>query len=115
MPDFVTVARVGSIPAGEGVTVELDGRLVAIFNSAGQYHAIDDLCPHMGASLGAGAVENGVVTCPWHAWRFRVSDGTWCDNPRIKIESFEVRVVGEEIQVRVRDQAPETRGQVPAS
>ncbi len=50
--------------------------------------------------LGAGAVEDGVVTCPWHAWRFKVSDGTWCDNPRIKIDSFEVGVVGEEIQVR---------------
>jgi nitrite reductase/ring-hydroxylating ferredoxin subunit len=105
MSEFVTVAKVGSIPEGEGITVELDGRLVALFYAGGEYHAIDDLCPHMGASLGAGAVENGVVTCPWHAWRFRVRDGTWCDNPRIKIESFEVRVVGEEIQVRQRDQA----------
>jgi nitrite reductase (NADH) small subunit len=112
MSDFVTVALVGSIPEGEGITVELDGRLVALFNSGGEYHAIDDLCPHMGASLGAGAVENGVVTCPWHAWRFCVADGTWCDNPRIKVASFEVRVVGEEIQVR--DEGRGARGEKTA-
>jgi len=53
----------------------------------------------MGASLAEGYVEEGVVTCPWHAWRFRLADGTWCDNPRIKTDSFEVRVVGDEIQV----------------
>lgn len=100
MSDFVTVAKVGSIPAGEGATFPLGERLVAVFNVGGEYHAIDDLCPHMGASLGAGQVdEEGKVACPWHAWRFDVCDGTWCDNPRLKIDAFQVRVVGDEIQV----------------
>jgi nitrite reductase (NADH) small subunit/3-phenylpropionate/trans-cinnamate dioxygenase ferredoxin subunit len=76
---------------------------VAVFNlGAGNYHAIDDLCPHMGASLAAGEVYNGIVTCPWHAWRFRVTDGTWCDNPRIKTTVFDVRVVDDEIQVATK-------------
>ena len=99
---FTTVARVGSIPEGPGITVVLGERLVAVFNSGGEYFAIDDLCPHMGASLGAGEVYDGIVACPWHAWRFKVADGTWCDNPRIKIDSFETRVVGDEIQIRPR-------------
>jgi len=72
-----------------------------VFNRGGEYFAIDDICPHMGASLGAGQMDGeGVITCPWHAWRFAACDGTWCDNPRIKIDSFEVRVVDDEIQVR---------------
>ena len=100
---FVTVAKVGSIPAGEGATFTVGDRLVAVFYSDGQYYAIDDMCPHMGASLSAGHLENGIVTCPWHAWRFKVCDGTWCDNPRIKTDAFEVRVVGEDIQVQVKD------------
>ena len=97
--EFITVAKVGAIPEGEGLTVAIGERLIAVFNSGGQYFAIDDLCPHM-AHRSAGAVEEGVVTCPWHAWRFKVCDGTWCDNPRIKIDSFEIRVVGDDIQVR---------------
>lgn len=100
--EFTAVAKVGSIPEGQGITVVLGDRLVAVFNSGGEYFAIDDLCPHMGASLGAGEVYEGIVTCPWHAWRFKVADGTWCDNPRIKIDSFETRVVGDEIQIRPR-------------
>jgi nitrite reductase/ring-hydroxylating ferredoxin subunit len=101
MAEFITVAKVGAIAEGKGETFVVDGRLVAVFNSGGTYHGIDDLCPHMGASLGAGEVHDGVVTCPWHAWRFRVCDGTWCDNPKLKIDRFEVRVVGDEIQVRL--------------
>ncbi|MBX7166743.1 MAG: Rieske 2Fe-2S domain-containing protein [Pirellulales bacterium] len=98
---FVTVAKVGSIAPGQGATFAVGKRQVAVFNDGGQYFAIDDLCPHQGASLGSGEVEGGVVACPWHAWRFRVCDGTWCDNPRLKVDAFALRVVGDEIQVQV--------------
>jgi len=105
---FTTVARVGDIPDGEGRAFAVHGRLVGVFLDRGIYHAMDDLCPHMGASLAAGAIVDGIVACPWHAWRFRICDGTWCDNPKIKIDTFEVRVVEDQIQVRVTSdrQAP---------
>jgi nitrite reductase/ring-hydroxylating ferredoxin subunit len=103
---FVTVAKVGAIPEGEGASFQVGKRLVAVFNHQGTYLAIDDLCPHMGASLGAGHLdEEGVVTCPWHAWRFNTCSGKWADNPRLSVDTFEVRVVGEEIQVRERPRA----------
>ncbi|NLF69024.1 MAG: Rieske 2Fe-2S domain-containing protein [Candidatus Anammoximicrobium sp.] len=99
--EFVTVAKVGDIPEGQGASYVVGEKVVGLFHHGGVYYAINDLCPHMGASLSDGHVENGVVTCPWHGWRFQISDGTWCDNRRIKTESYEVRVVGDEIRVRV--------------
>lgn len=102
MSKFVTVAKVGSIPEGQGATFPVGDRLVAVFNHQGAHHAIDDICPHMGASLGAGQLdEEGTVICPWHAWRFDVCDGTWCDNPRLKIDQFPLRIKGDEIQIQV--------------
>ncbi len=103
LPEFVTVAKVGDIAEGEGASFQVGERLVAVFLHQGQYLAIDDLCPHMGASLGAGHLDaEGTVTCPWHAWRFSARDGAWCDNPRLSVDTFEVRVVGDQIQVRER-------------
>jgi nitrite reductase (NADH) small subunit/3-phenylpropionate/trans-cinnamate dioxygenase ferredoxin subunit len=107
--DFVTVAKVGDIPDGEGRAFAVNGRMVAVFNEQGKYSSIDDFCPHMGASLAGGYLENGIVTCPWHAWRFGIHDGRWCDNPKIKVDSFEVRVQGNDIQVRV----PPKQSQLP--
>ena len=80
-------------------------KLIALFRVNGQHFAIDDVCPHMGASLSGGCVEEGIVTCPWHAWRFRLADGAWADNPRVKIGCYPVRVEGEQIQIQV-DQPP---------
>ena len=65
--------------------------------------AIDDVCPHMGASLSSGYVEDGIVTCPWHAWRFRLKDGVWADNPRLKVGCYQVRIVEDDVQVMIPD------------
>ena len=102
MTEYQTVAKVGDIPEGQGRSFAVNGTMVGVFLSHGKYLAINDFCPHMGASLVGGHFEDGEVACPWHAWRFRVCDGTWCDNPKIKIPSYEVRIQGDEIQVRLR-------------
>jgi nitrite reductase (NADH) small subunit len=96
---FQKVAQVGAITPGQGATFAVGDKLIAVFFVEGQYYAIDDLCPHMGASLGAGHVEEDRVTCPWHAWRFSIRDGTWIDNPRLKVGSYPVRVEGNDIVV----------------
>src|SRR5947209_10241258 len=101
MAEFQTVCKVGDVAEGEGVTVEVGSKLVAVFRQNGQFFAIDDVCPHMGASLSGGYVENGIVTCPWHAWRFRLADGAWADSPRIKIGCYPVRVVDGSVQIQV--------------
>lgn len=104
MPEFTTVAKTTDIPLGEGRAYAVAGRMVAVFHTAEGFHAIDDFCPHMGASLAGGYVEDGMVACPWHAWRFSLNDGAWCDNPRLKVDCFELRVEGDEVQVAVAAQ-----------
>jgi len=97
--EFVDVASVDEIPVGKSKPFKVNGRLVAVFNHDGQLHAIDDMCPHMGASLSDGHVEGCEVTCPWHAWSFDIRDGSWCDNRRLKVDTYSVRVVGDRVEV----------------
>ncbi len=101
MAEFHTVATIDEIPEGEGRCFEINNRSIAVFNVDGRFTAIDDLCPHMGASLSAGHFDKPTCTvaCPWHGWRFNVVDGAWADNPRIKTDVFEVRIVKDSIQV----------------
>lgn len=103
--DFVTIAKVGDIEDSSGMAFPVNGRMVALFRVGDSYFAIDDFCPHMGASLASGYVEKGIVICPWHAWRFCIHDGKWCDNPKVGIDSFPVRIVDNEIQVQVKPKA----------
>lgn len=91
------VCKVSELPDGQVRTIEVEEKCVGVYHQQGQYFAIDDFCPHMGASLSGGLVEDGTVTCPWHAWRFRLCDGAWADNPRLKVACYSVSVVDDEI------------------
>lgn len=104
MAERITVAKISDIPRNEARAFPVGDRMIAIFNEAGKYHAMDDFCPHMGASLAGGWIESGTVVCPWHAWRFSLIDGCWLDNPKIKADIFEVFVVGDEIQIEMNDE-----------
>ncbi len=99
--EFVTIAKVGAVAEGQGITVVVGERLIALFLSGGTYYAIDDACPHMGFPLKLEAKWSWVRLPLVTYRRFRAQTAPARRNPRIKIGSFPVRVVGDEIQVQV--------------
>lgn len=98
---FQTVARVGEVVEGQGQVYEVNGRMIAVFLDQGHYYAIDDACPHAGAPLSDGLVIDRTVTCTWHGWRFSLEDGRHLEGSRCRVETFPVRVQGDDIQVSV--------------
>jgi nitrite reductase (NADH) small subunit len=92
-----------AVPVGGGRYVEHAGRAYAVIRvDKVTVRVMDDTCPHAGASLSAGHVEDGCVVCPWHAWAFDVHTGTCPDNRAIVVRTYPSRVV----QGRVEAQLP---------
>jgi len=96
---WIEVVDNSELPDNEGRAFPVRDRMVAIFRVDGVLYAMDDMCPHQGASLAAGWIHEGCVACPWHAWRFQLSDGAWLDNPKIKAETYPVELRGTKIFV----------------
>ena len=46
-------------------------------------HALHAVCAHAGGPLDQGTVVDGCVECPWHASRFRLSDGLVRQGPSV--------------------------------
>ncbi len=101
MSQFVPVARVEEVPEGGGRVYQVAGREIALFRVAGQFYALDNVCPHRGGPLGEGFLSGTEVTCPWHAWSFDVRTGKYTFDPELAVEKFEVRVEDGQIQVAV--------------
>lgn len=87
------------LPDGSGQAVELDGRCVALFHVAGEYFALDNICPHRGASLAGGALDRGKVICPWHGWEFDLRTGNLAMSEGVAVYRVEIR--GEEVWVEI--------------
>ncbi len=99
MKEDVKVVRVPDMPPGSARVIQAKGKEVALYNVDGNFYATSNVCPHQGAPLGEGTLEGNQVICPWHAWVFKVTDGTSPVNPRLSIATFPVRVDGEDVIV----------------
>jgi len=101
MSETVKVAEVNELKPGESKVVEVGDREVALFNVDGKLYAIDNICPHRGGPLGEGVVEGHICTCPWHGWRFDVTNGTSPVVKTAKVDTFEVVVEGNDVKVKI--------------
>jgi 3-phenylpropionate/trans-cinnamate dioxygenase ferredoxin subunit len=72
--------------------LRLDGYCIALFNAQGRYYALDDSCPHQGASLAAGKVVDGKVQCPAHGLRFDLASGCLHNVPTVKVVSYPIHI-----------------------
>ena len=100
MAEFVTVAKTSDIEPGKMILVEVDDEDVAVANVNGEYYAFGAECPHAGGPLDEGDVEGNIVVCPWHGAEFDMTTGKALTMPASdSISTYQVRVVGEEIQL----------------
>lgn len=98
---FYQVATLTDLPPQSGKTVSVGNQEIALFNLSGTFYAINDLCPHRGASLGEGYLDGGRVLCPLHCFDFDLQTGRCGIVPELKVSTYEVKVEGEEIFVSV--------------
>ena len=95
------VASVNDVPPGSSKEVIVGGRVVALFNVEGTFHALDGVCPHAGGPLGEGTLAGSVITCPWHGWQFDVTTGTHCLTETIRHTTISVLVKGDDVYVEI--------------
>jgi 3-phenylpropionate/trans-cinnamate dioxygenase ferredoxin component len=109
----VPVGAVGELARGERKLVFVGGRSIVLFNVAGTIHAVDNACPHSGASLASGQLDGHLLRCPAHGLRFDLTTGCMPGAAGLCLMKFAVREVGGRLVVTVGDSVPQA-GYEPA-
>jgi len=101
MSNYQTVCTTAEIPDGEARVFAVGEIMVGVFHVGGKYFALDNQCPHAGASLALGSIEGDVVRCRIHHWGFCLRDGVYVDEdkPNCNARTFPVRIVDDQVQV----------------
>ncbi|HLF87387.1 MAG TPA: non-heme iron oxygenase ferredoxin subunit [Anaerolineales bacterium] len=99
--EFIPVAGVEDLPNGERMFIEIDHETMVIFNIAGQFFAIADVCSHDNGPLGDGDLEGEhQISCPRHGGKFDVRTGKALTFPAVEdIPAYPVRVMNGEIEI----------------
>ena len=96
---FVKVMSEEDLPIGKSAIISAGEDEIALFNYKGKYYAVTNKCPHRGAPLGEGRIEEGIVICPNHEWRFKLENGANMQNPELFIPTYPVKVKNENIYI----------------
>jgi len=95
-------AKTTEIDEDEPKDVRIGDLFLAFYKINNQYYATDDMCTHECASLSQGYVDGDVIECPLHQARFHIPTGKVVGPPATEdLRTYAVRVVGDELYVRI--------------
>ena len=106
MTNLVRAVPVADIPDGQGKLWRHGDKRIALFRTAAGVYAADNRCPHQGYALTDGDIRADVLTCAWHNWKFRLTDGK-CMFGGENIRTYPVSLRDGWVYVDTTDPAPE--------
>lgn len=79
-----------------------DNENILIINVDNRLSAYRNECPHQGLPLDGGMLEadEGILTCPWHGFKFDANSGECLTAPAAQLEVFPLRIEDGKILVR---------------
>lgn len=114
------VGPIGEFPEGAHRVVRAGDREIGVFNIAGRFYGLPNLCPHQTGPLCESprchgttvaraetgwrtewGMEGEVVACPWHGLEYHVPTGQCLAFPEIKLRTYQVEVREGQVVVKV--------------
>ena len=94
------ICRTGDVPANGLKECELEGGMkLLVANSAGEYFAVQAMCPHQEVPLCEGMYDGSVLTCHQHLWQWDIRTGAPMGIAEAPLERYDVTVDGDAVYV----------------
>lgn len=102
---WIEACAVDSIDEDDAVTVQRNGRTIAVYRTATGCYATDGICSHAHAVLADGLIMDDVVECPLHQGRFHIPSGKALSAPACEdLRTYPVRERDGRLYVLVGDE-----------
>jgi len=95
------VCKLDDIPQGGVATRVIDGESVILSRQGVVVSCFQNACAHLGMELDGGEIENGIITCPYHGFRYDLASGECLTAPEVQLRTHAVKVLGGRVEVRL--------------
>ena len=120
MSEPYAVVALADLPEGAHTIVEVDGREIGVFNVAGSFYALPNVCSHQQGPVCRGPVsgtvvadresgwrpvwayEGEILSCPWHMLEFNITTGRCVSDPARRLPRYRVEVEADHLRVYAR-------------
>jgi Fe-S cluster biogenesis protein NfuA/nitrite reductase/ring-hydroxylating ferredoxin subunit len=95
-------AKLHDIPEGGIKADHLDGEKILLSRRGSIVTCFQNACAHLGLALDDGDVTDGIITCPYHGFRYDLASGECLTAPAVQLQPHAVRVIGSRVEVRLQ-------------
>lgn len=93
----IKMCALADLPEGKFVEKKILARKMAVINYKGQIIGIESECKHQKASLCNGKLEDNIIICPWHGWKYDIISGECITDRNFRLKHFEVEITDGDI------------------
>lgn len=98
---WVRIANVNELHENQILAVRVENQNVILHRKGDNIKCYRNACSHLGFPLDKGKVENNMITCASHQFEYDLNTGKCLTVPDISLQSYEVRVKGDKVYVKV--------------
>lgn len=98
-PDWRPVRVAEALAPGAMVAAMVHGVRLVVGRTASGLFALDGICPHAGAILADGLIDEDLIICPLHAFAFEVKTGRCVDDESCSVRRYPIRECAGAVEV----------------
>jgi nitrite reductase/ring-hydroxylating ferredoxin subunit/Fe-S cluster biogenesis protein NfuA len=99
---WLEVTSLAEVPRNSVLAMKLEGRSLLLSRiDDDQVVCFPNACSHLGVPLDAGEVDQGILTCPYHHFRYQLATGECLTAPEMPLQSLPVQVKGGQVYVQL--------------
>jgi nitrite reductase/ring-hydroxylating ferredoxin subunit/Fe-S cluster biogenesis protein NfuA len=100
-PDWRLVTSLAEIPEAGVLDIKLEGFALILSRVGTQVSCFHNACTHLGVPIDSGSVKNGVLTCPYHGFQYRLTNGECLTAPEMPLQPYPVRVENGQVYIQL--------------
>lgn len=98
---WIALTTIEEIPDGGILGIEIDKLKLILYRNGDRILGYRNSCTHLGMPLDAGTVIEGILTCPFHDFQYRLDTGECLSVPQLSLEPYPVKRSGDRLLVRI--------------
>lgn len=98
---WLEVTSLAEVPRNGLLAMKLEGRSLLLSRLDDQVVCFHNACSHLGVPLDAGSVDQGILTCPYHHFRYELVTGACLTAPEMPLQALPVQMKGGQVYVQI--------------
>ncbi len=99
--EWLEAGLIEEIPEGGIRCLSLNGEKVILSRRGMSVICFQNACAHLGLPIHDGEIEDGIIACPHHGFRYDLASGECLTAPEVQLQTHAVRVTERKVEVRL--------------